>query len=540
MPNSKKVKAPEGLAWAPVFSSSAINSQLGRILCSPEFHATEAQRAFLQYVIDKTLLGQMEEIKGYTIATCVFGRCDDFDQARDPIVSIQANKLRRALERYYLVEGHHDPICITIPKGAYVPVFTGQNYQTLESVPRSQASTADKQAWPTIKVRSFVNQTSVKELDYIGVGLATEIALEITHHQEIRVLRHDEESNTQYTHESKARFMLEGSIKKSATGLKVLVRLTDLATNIQIWGDSCHTDLAPAEVAAFEERVAKTIVGKISCETGIIVKTLSNESKRIPPSSLKTHQAMLRFYQFQSDFTVETFVAAYQALQQACRNEPECGLIWSMLARLYGINYSLELFDLKTSLEEAASFAEKGVQLEPANQRVRLIKAFVLLLRNELSAGLTELDFALSLNPKSLLCLEHIGYLMTLLGDWQRGPALINRAIEQNPYYNTTAHHALWLDWLRQGQYEHAYLETLHFSRPTLFWDPLLKAAILGLLGRIEEGKAAGKELLKCKPDFHSRGHILMRHYIKQENVAAKIISGLEKVGIVLPQAAIK
>jgi hypothetical protein len=41
---------------------------------------------------------------------------------------------------------------------------------------------------------------------------------------------------------------------------------------------------------------------------------------------------------------------------------------------------------------------------------------------------------------------------MTLFGDWQRGPALINQAIEQNPYYNISVHYALWVDWVRQGK----------------------------------------------------------------------------------------
>jgi hypothetical protein len=60
-----------------------------------------------------------------------------------------------------------------------------------------------------------------------------------------------------------------------------------------------------------------------------------------------------------------------------------------------------------------------------------MIMAFILLFKNELSAGLAEVDRALQLNPNSLITLENIGYLMTLFGDWQRGPALINQAIEQ-------------------------------------------------------------------------------------------------------------
>jgi hypothetical protein len=71
---------------------------------------------------------------------------------------------------------------------------------------------------------------------------------------------------------------------------------------------------------------------------------------------------------------------------------------------------------------KSRSLCRKGVKLDPANQRVRMIMAFILLFKNELSAGLAEVDQALQLNPNSLIFLENIGYLMTLFGDWQAGP----------------------------------------------------------------------------------------------------------------------
>jgi adenylate cyclase len=162
-----------------------------------------------------------------------------------------------------------------------------------------------------------------------------------------------------------------------------------------------------------------------------------------------------------------------------------------------------------------------------------MIMAFILLFKNELSAGLAEVDRALQLNPNALVVLENLGYLMTLFGDWQRGPALINQAIEQNPYYNISVHYALWVDWVRQGKYEQAYEETRHFRRPMLFWDPLMTAASLGLLGRTEEGLQAGKDLLKCKPDFPQRGRVLIRHYIKFDDIVDRVIDGLGSVGMV-------
>ena len=104
-------------------SPDTVREQLNRILSHPEFHATPQQRDFLRFVVTETLEGREHQIKGYTVATQVLGRKPDFDPKSDPAVSIQANRLRNALERYFLVAGGEDPIRIEIPKGTYVPVF---------------------------------------------------------------------------------------------------------------------------------------------------------------------------------------------------------------------------------------------------------------------------------------------------------------------------------------------------------------------------------------------------------------------------------
>ena len=113
---------------------------------------------------------------------------------------------------------------------------------------------------------------------------------------------------------------------------------------------------------------------------------------------------------------------------------------------------------------------------------------------------------------------------------------MIRKAIRLNPFYNPVAHHALWVNWVRQEEYEQARLETLNFRLPSLFWEPLMKAATFGLLGRCEEGKQALENLLNLKPDFPSRGGILIRHYIKFEEIVERVIEGLRKSGLNLEE----
>jgi TolB-like protein len=75
-------------------------------------------------VVDEALAQRSERLAAYTIGLEVCGRSEDFDPQTDPIVRVEAGRLRKRLERYYLAEGVDDPVLIEMPKGGYVPRFS--------------------------------------------------------------------------------------------------------------------------------------------------------------------------------------------------------------------------------------------------------------------------------------------------------------------------------------------------------------------------------------------------------------------------------
>ena len=95
-----------------------------RVLASLAFQASPNLAAFLRFVVEATLSGQSDRIKGYTIGTEALGRGGDFDPQADPIVRVEAGRLRRTLYSYYANGGADDPIVIALPIGSYVPTFT--------------------------------------------------------------------------------------------------------------------------------------------------------------------------------------------------------------------------------------------------------------------------------------------------------------------------------------------------------------------------------------------------------------------------------
>lgn len=115
--------AQDGVLGDRSLDEGAIRAQLARILDSDRFDASDRNRRFLRYVVEECLAGRSQQIKAYCIAVSVFNREPSFDPQSDPIVRLEAGRLRRSLEHYYLTAGRNDPIRIVIPKGGYAPRF---------------------------------------------------------------------------------------------------------------------------------------------------------------------------------------------------------------------------------------------------------------------------------------------------------------------------------------------------------------------------------------------------------------------------------
>jgi len=99
---------------------------LARIADSPRFKSAPRLASFLRFVVEAALSGEADRLKAYTIAVGALGRADDFDPTTDPIVRVEAGRLRMALERYYANGGSADPVRIEVPRGRYAPEFRWQ------------------------------------------------------------------------------------------------------------------------------------------------------------------------------------------------------------------------------------------------------------------------------------------------------------------------------------------------------------------------------------------------------------------------------
>jgi TolB-like protein len=135
-----------------------LERQLTAIFASSEFASAPKMRALLRYIVDATVAGDAERLKGYSIGVDVFERGADFDPATDPIVRVQAGRLRKLLDTYYRTDGLDDPLRIAIPKGGYTAQISAnaadcEGREDADAPPEADESVPDEDAVPSALAR---------------------------------------------------------------------------------------------------------------------------------------------------------------------------------------------------------------------------------------------------------------------------------------------------------------------------------------------------------------------------------------------------
>jgi adenylate cyclase len=521
-------------------SPDAIHTQLVRILASPEFQATDRIRDFLRFVVEETLAGRSEQLKGYTIATEVFGRGEDFDAALDPVVRVQARKLRRALERYYLVAGQRDEVVIDVPKGRYVPTFR----QRVAAPDRDTGDVAEafvpvSLAGPVVAVMPLEDLTGRIDQSFFAIGLGEDLVTELNRFQDLVVIpcqrakggaagRFDMD---EVCRETGAGFVLGGTVRRDEESAKVSVRLLDAKTGRQVWARSFKHGLEAGDLIRTQEEIANSVVAAIGSDYGVISQRLAADSRKKPPTELSTYEAMLRYSTYQITPSPEASEACFAALRSAVEREPEYGPAWSALATLYCQMYVFDVHGFDNPLGTGLDYANRGVALEPVRQLSRLALAYASLLGDAFDTFRAEAETTLILNPNNPYAVGTIGYMFVLNGEFDRGRALLTHATAANPYHPQWFYDAFYLDRFHHDDHQGALAALKPRSRGDI-WYATMAAAVLGMLGRGKEAEEQAEILVDIKPDFLMRGRELMERTIKVTSLVDKVIEGLRRAGL--------
>jgi TolB-like protein len=398
-------------------SPETIRSQLSRILASSEFANSERLSQFLRYVVEQALSGRGKGIKGYTIGTEVYERPETFDPGRDPIVRIEAGRLRRRLKHYYHAEGRDDPISIEIPKGAYVPFFhRREGIQAAEAVRETRIVSCTEgdgelsiSRKPVIAVLPFANMSGEKSTDYFANGFAEQLSIGLAQFQDLQVIAYysTAQLKEQYPDLREigrrlgADFIISGSTPRSESFFQLNVALSETKKGVQLWAKSINKELSTINLFEVEEEIANQTIAYVAGEYGAISRELWKASRDKNVYDLNAYEAVFHHRHCQLTQTPERHLIAREALERAVKSEPEFALVWAMLAEVYADSYVFSWFEIEDPLCQAKSFANRAIQLDPICQHAYYTLGYVHLLEKDVDEVISACEQVLALNPNN-------------------------------------------------------------------------------------------------------------------------------------------
>jgi len=522
-------------------SDKNIIDQVNRICANADVKSKILLCRFLRFVVDETLAGRGDQIKGYTIGIEVLGKGKDFDPEQDSLVRIHAGRLRRLLKMYYLEDGRNDPVVIHIPKGSYQPQFLANSTWGIHTGEIYKIDTDEVELLhlePTVTILPFKNLTGDSEKDYFAHGFSEEISIELTKYEDLKVINcwrrpeFDMDYIVNLYPRIGARFIIDGSIQLNDQKIKILVKLLDAVSGNQLWAERYQRDLSTENLIAIQEDISEEVAKTLGSEMGIVFRQLTEESARIRPDHFDVFNAILSFYYFEAHQSPELAIKTFHKLEQARTKNPNSGKIHAMLATLYGNSFALDFPENDGAFEKMAEHAERALVLDPNCQFVRIIYVYKCFLHNERDRFFMEADHCLSMNLNSPMRLGSIGFHLSLYGDWERGKMILDRAMNKHTGYPLYFHGATSLYHYRNNEYQKAFEEALKYDIPGLFWGPMLRAASLGQLNRFKKARQQIQHLKKLKPDSEDKAFYLIGRFVKEEDLVKNVIEGLKKAGM--------
>jgi tetratricopeptide (TPR) repeat protein len=304
-------------------------------------------------------------------------------------------------------------------------------------------------------------------------------------------------------------------------------------TGLQIWSRRYDRDLDAIDLLDAGDEIGAQIVSAVSDVHGVIFEVERQRVDGRPISKLDPWECIFVTLGYDKFLDTEHHRQAQEALDRALDLDPGFALAWGYLSwittdeRLQGFNAGPE------PMERAMAAAKRAVELDPRSHMLRWLLARVHFFRGDVEGFLSEANRALELNSSDATVIGLIGFYTALSGHWEKGEALMRRAMDLNPSYPTYYHGILALDLYRQGRYEEALAEhrRIAFAGHPFFQG--LLTAILGRLGRADQAADALRELSDLLPDPSLDGiRSLYRIWNLTDELTESLMEGLERAGL--------
>ncbi|WP_346912172.1 hypothetical protein [uncultured Roseibium sp.] len=449
----------------PCPADSEVRAELERILSSSCFQASEKRRRFLRFVVEETLAGRANRLKGYTVAVEVFERAEDFDPQIDPVVRLEARRLRRDLDGYYAADGRDNPLHISIPKGQYAPEFTvldtgnadhRTEHPTPEDIDASDAAKPETKneaangrkspsivRWmmaslllcalvivtlgyelfkdrvqkpaqtktahgPSLIVLPFEQRDNGPATAFLANGLTDEIMAEFDHYPDIRLYmdpalfeKQAMANIVRMADKSGVEFLVSGSVSSDASMIRVNAKLIHVATDQVLWTETYDSPQSPPSLMKTQKQIAENVASTLGQPYGIIRTFETDKLLDSHARSETSYECILQAYSYRRSFAANLRAPVLACLKEAVQRDPGYPEAWAMLGWLY---------------MDSGRFEWAPDSPEKAYDR-----------------ALSAASHAIVLEGKNVLALKVLAAVNHYMGNYEESVRLQRRALELNP-----------------------------------------------------------------------------------------------------------
>jgi tetratricopeptide (TPR) repeat protein len=252
------------------------------------------------------------------------------------------------------------------------------------------------------------------------------------------------------------------------------------------------------------------------------------------PNELSASELVLRYYAFMQQVNPKEHAALRGGFELALQREPNHANAWACLSSLYQLEYFDRFNPQENSLERARDAAWRAVKIDPACQAGWKELAAVQFFSRDFVAFRETANRAMSLNSRDGSTLVYMALMLAFSGEWERGVAIAQRALDLNRHHPGWYYLIFFHHHYRQGDYKAALQATKKMNMPEFHWMQLTTIASCGMLGRLDEARAAIDSLRKYNPTFLDLNVVRddITTWDPDPAEVDKLLLGLQKAGL--------
>jgi TolB-like protein/Tfp pilus assembly protein PilF len=464
----------------------AVRAQLARIVESPGFRAAGRLAPFLTFVVERTLSD--EPLKESILGVEVFGRPAEYDPRLDPIVRVEARRLRARLAEYYAGAGALDTVVIEIPKGSYTATFVAREEEAEAPAPGASPPDAAVQgsrrfvAWaaaavlvaavaaiglrllprraavpPSVAVLPFTNLGASRADDAFSEGVAEEVLGRLAQIRGLRVVARS--SSFQFAGRALdlrdvgrrlgATAVVEGSVRRAGDRLRVSAQLVSVASGFQLWSQTYER--SASDLFVIQDDVARSVANALRVELKVGLEPRAQP----PTTSLDAFELYAQGRYHLNHDALAGLELATDSFERAIEKDPRYAAAQAALAQTYAFLAYYRLRPHREAWNAARQAAGRALALDQSLAEAQSVLGLAKAL-DEWKWDEAEPFFlrALEMDPDSSdVRVAYVWGLLLPRGRVAEARAHVDRAVELDPS-SSLAHKLRSFVLLIQGDWD--------------------------------------------------------------------------------------